>query len=620
MPSRLLISIIGLLCLLAVGSASAQSPTPILTPTSEPESFPPNGFYVALADVNARIGQNINLVCSNPSDAATCEMSNVLLDWEWALSAYSDAGLGCPDPGAVYAVQQTSAYTYLFTWQGVNYDYRQAAFGGTPPFLCTATGRQTLLPPGSNPAITGNSGGTAPQPIVTLVPSPSPVSSVRLDANCPLAPRLQVNSEARVTPGEANNVRAQPGLTQTFVGQIPGGQTFRVVGGPTCADGIYWWQVQYQLLLGWTGEGQNGVYWVEPILQTLPTPTEFILPSARSAITPSTATRLERATSLTGGSPLAWSSDGRLVLSSPNEARLPSQWLWVYDGRTISAQALALPIDGVLLDVAFNPANPTQLVSLSRAPNALAGEIRLWELQMGGTYRFEIIASLPNAQALALNPEGTLLAVTVGDPQAEVGANAVFEVQLYALATRTLAGRLLHDDYPSDLVFSPDGSRLASGNGAAVILWDVASQTRLAVLPTQLNTETGGLAFSPDGAWLAISSATAPDPSGNRQFYAALWEMATRTNPQSLLTQDPVTGLAFSPDGAVLALAESNPAGQTAQISLWDYSQARQLGTVEPLEVGWLRDVSFSPDSTLLIFSNRPAAGNARVEVFIVTE
>lgn len=614
------ILIITCLTLLGAWPALAQDPTatptqtllPTITPTSEPESFPPNGFYAALADVNARIGQNINLVCSNPADAATCEMSDVQLDWEWSLAAYPDSSLACPEAGASYTIQQTSAYQYLFTWQNVVYDYRQAAFGGQPPFLCTATGREALLPPGSNPAITGNTGGTAPQPVVTPT-AVAPSTAPSLDPNCPLPPRLQVNAEGRVTPGEANNVRAQPGLTQTFVGQIPGGDSFRILGGPVCTDGIYWWQIQYQLLLGWTGEGQNGSYWVEPIVNPAPIATALILGSNRTLIDRTTLPQVQRAAALTGGSPLVWSNTGQLAISSPINPAAPAQWSWVYDVANGAAQVQAIPLTGTLLGMAFNPIDDTQLATLTLSPNALGAEINLWTLGLNPTSI--VVSTIPNAQQLAFSPDGSLLAVMVGDPHSASGVN---EIHLYDVLTRALLGRLAHDDYPSAMAFSPDGALLASGNGAAIILWEVATRSRMVVLPAQLNSDSGYLAFSPDGTRLVVSSATAPDPTGNRQFYAALWDMTTRTSSQTLITQDPITGIAFNKEGTLLALAESTATGQTAQISFWDMATATPLGTVEPLEAGLLRDVSLSPDGTLLTFSNLPASGNARIEVFAV--
>lgn len=77
--------------------------------------------------------------------------------------------------------------------------------------------------------------------------------------------RLTVNQPGRVTPGAANNLRAEPTTQSELVGQIPGGETFFVLGGPVCTPGMAWWQVEYNGMIGWTGEGQGNTYWTEPV-------------------------------------------------------------------------------------------------------------------------------------------------------------------------------------------------------------------------------------------------------------------------------------------------------------------------------------------------------------------
>jgi hypothetical protein len=42
------------------------------------------------------------------------------------------------------------------------------------------------------------------------------------------------------------------------------GASFRVVGGPICADGLVGWWVENQGVRGWTAEGEGETYWLEP--------------------------------------------------------------------------------------------------------------------------------------------------------------------------------------------------------------------------------------------------------------------------------------------------------------------------------------------------------------------
>jgi len=91
--------------------------------------------------------------------------------------------------------------------------------------------------------------------------------------NCPgaLPSRLVIGGQARVTPGDSNNIRQRPSLDSARIGQIPAGGTFQVLEGPTCADGYAWWRVNYAGTVGWTAESGNSVYWLEMAVYPVPT-------------------------------------------------------------------------------------------------------------------------------------------------------------------------------------------------------------------------------------------------------------------------------------------------------------------------------------------------------------
>ncbi|MEP7285441.1 MAG: SH3 domain-containing protein [Chloroflexota bacterium] len=92
---------------------------------------------------------------------------------------------------------------------------------------------------------------------------------------CPvnLPPRLIGGQGGRVTPGQPNAIRTQPtrnNAVSQIIGQIPAGATFSVLAGPYCSDGYAWWQVTYNGITGWTPEGQDTTYWLEPVFNTTP--------------------------------------------------------------------------------------------------------------------------------------------------------------------------------------------------------------------------------------------------------------------------------------------------------------------------------------------------------------
>lgn len=82
--------------------------------------------------------------------------------------------------------------------------------------------------------------------------------------SCPgtLDPLLTIGEEGHVLPGSGNNVRVTPSVQGSRVGSLQPGVTFTVVGGPECADGYLWWQVESGSISGWTVQGDSSDYWV----------------------------------------------------------------------------------------------------------------------------------------------------------------------------------------------------------------------------------------------------------------------------------------------------------------------------------------------------------------------
>ncbi|MBI1281793.1 MAG: SH3 domain-containing protein [Anaerolineaceae bacterium] len=121
-------------------------------------------------------------------------------------------------------------------------------------------GKPVLYPDGSLLPQTPTPMPTA-TPLPTETPSPTPIV-------CPgsLPANLLVGERARVTPGKANNLRNRATIDGGLLDQIPSGDTMMVVGGPECADGYTWWKVEYRGRTGWTAQGDNKEYWLEPVL------------------------------------------------------------------------------------------------------------------------------------------------------------------------------------------------------------------------------------------------------------------------------------------------------------------------------------------------------------------
>jgi len=104
--------------------------------------------------------------------------------------------------------------------------------------------------------------------------------------------------------------------------------------------------------------------------------------------------------------------------------------------------------------------------------------------------------------ALATTQDGNTLAAVTGKT---VDDTYTPIVQLWDPQSGADLGFLTLPGPSSAVSFSPDGQLLASGVGADILLWDMASQSIAATLSGQTGSITS-LAFSPDGTTLASTS------------------------------------------------------------------------------------------------------------------
>ena len=151
---------------------------------------------------------------------------------------------------------------------------------------------------------------------------------------------------------------------------------------------------------------------------------------------------------------------------------------------------------------------------------------------------------------IVYSPDGARLAVASG-----IGI-WVYDTTTYE-AVFLLSG---HSEEVTSVAFSRDGNTIASGDGNwednNLRLWDaVTGEEKFALAGGFL--EFGGIAFSPDGNTLAST-----DFRGIR-----LWDTDTGEEKQVIKTGQSIASLAFSPDGETLA---SGGWLQDGTIRLWD--------------------------------------------------
>ncbi len=286
-----------------------------------------------------------------------------------------------------------------------------------------------------------------------------------------------------------------------------------------------------------------------------------------------------------GAGPLAFRADGQRLACAGTALLSNRRWaasVEVWDVKTGERTAAFRRFDASLPAVAFAAdGRCLALVAPHAGPGAQAPPA-VWDAEAGR----EVAAVPAAAGPAAFSPDGRLLAApAAGGVRVWVPATGKELVGLLGLAKRSVSG----------LAFSPDGARLALCSNAwlefragvpvpnsrpEVQFFDTGTGQQVRTRP---GPEGGALAFSPDGKRLA---------AGGGDGAVRVWDAAGGADPASVRAHEKsVTALAFRPGGRHLATASAD---HTAK--LWDVPQA----AARPGHAGGARAVAFRPDGQVL--------------------
>ena len=264
---------------------------------------------------------------------------------------------------------------------------------------------------------------------------------------------------------------------------------------------------------------------------------------------------------------VAFSTDGKTIASAAG------QTIRLWD--SVTEQEL----------IRLEPEDFVRTISFSHDGSLIAGAgsdglVKVWEVNTGqliNTFRYDAYVT-----SIAFSPTENILASGGGDTRVKLW-NAITGTEIYTIQS---SGRI------GAVAFSPDGKTLAwTGGGPyklpAIYLWDMATQSFVAVYEIPANNPINSLAFSPDGKTLVTVDGRFFDS-------VKVWDINTGNTID--LGHIGLTPISFSADSTMLAT------GGTRGVKLWDVNTGRDVANI-PINPGSsVTHASFSPDGRTLAY------------------
>jgi WD40 repeat protein len=424
------------------------------------------------------VGVSIVAAQDVPVEGALAQLSQQLgttltlddLDtWSWSQEAFSDASLGCGQPGRNYAQVVTRGYIFLLTYQGTTYDFRSDSEGNA--VLCDTF---AALSEGTEEVASG----------VIEMQSLTGGSPITLDNAAGLIEITQLTVPGRVNPAA---VAWSPGGTQIAVGTSDDAGTVYLIdpAAPNAAPqrieiGEAVAALDYANIEGRDYLAAAGLNGRITYVQTNPMGLDSIVMNASNTLV----------------TDVAVSTDGILIASTSGSPFAESESgvnLW----NTRTGELLGtLEQDAPANVVAFSPAG-TQL-----AVGDTSGTVTLWALDTNVTEEAVTLNAQRIGDPLAVHSDSVTDLKYSEDGSLLISTSADSSVQVWNIAGDGSLNEAASINAGNTLALS--GSLLAVADDENISIWDIGSLTEpLATLP---GVNIASLSFSPNGDYLLSTS------------------------------------------------------------------------------------------------------------------
>ena len=298
------------------------------------------------------------------------------------------------------------------------------------------------------------------------------------------------------------------------------------------------------------GQFQNGVSFVKNLLAYIGKNTisvyEMSVPEPLSSELPS-ATRevLSLSTDPQGALWIASLSGRDILLQGRSDGESQTYRLWTDLPSSSSPIHLQFTPEGLMLFVTDQ-----------------AGDIYQWD-PSNGQSNLVLSGLTTPLTAMAISPAGNMLAVSYcAEPTADQPEEVcTSQIQLWDLSNLSTLGQPIPTSQGiiTSLIFSQDGSSLASGSQeGTILLIDTVSGKQIGLPLGDFSVNISSLAYSPDGGILA---------AGTDDGQLFLWDVNTGQvlGKPFRVGNDRLAGLAYAQDGLTMYSATAN-----GQLTAWD--------------------------------------------------